>query len=406
MHWTNDAVSTPHVCNFIDSLDSSDITFADTVYLGASPDNWKQELGVGSATSTLIGVKAIVKMPFGTASWYANSATTFCFNGSGHGQITGMKLSLNDPGAGADDVASSRARAKLLGDYINAVNTWRGGNFLAEIKESTEQFLHPVHSIYNRTWEFAGIVRGLRRFRRNPLVYGKALADAWLAFVFGIKPLIQDANDANAALVRLGSGVDANADRLKLRGSSRNTKILSVVTEQITPTGWAGDTWSSVITTKSDFKVRYKGMLVARPNGDAFYPVEFGVDLSDYLPAVWEGIPWSFFIDYFVNVQEMLDGLKVVDAALARLDLCVRNAGIVQVGVPFKSTTGAPFTTSVSCGASHSLVVRVSRQVVNEIPYVGFRFKFPGLNSPKWLNIAALARQIAGSKPLKWTTAL
>jgi hypothetical protein len=310
-----------------------------------------------------------------------------------------MKLSLNDPGAGADDVAQSRARAKLLGAYLNAVNTWRGGNFLAEIKESTEQFLHPVQSIYSRTWEFAGIVRGLRRFRRNPIIYGKALADAWLAFAFGIKPLIADANDANAALVRLGSGVDAKADRLKLRGSSRNTKILGVNTEDITPSGWAGDIWSSVITQKSDFKVLYKGELVARPESAAFYAVEFGVDLSDFVPAVWEAIPWSFFIDYFANVQEMLDGLKVVDAALSRLDLCVRNAGIVQVGVPFKSSTGAPFTTSVSCGPSHSLVVRVSRQVINEIPYVGFRFKFPGFPSLKWLNIAALARQIDWSKP-------
>jgi hypothetical protein len=55
--------------------------------------------------------------------------------------------------------------------------------------------------------------------------------------------------------------------------------------------------------------------------------------------------------------------------------------------------------TSMSCGASHSLVVRVSRQRLDGFPYIPFRFKFPGFPSLKWLNMAALARQIESSNP-------
>lgn len=399
--FTSGSSPVPVVCAYTVNESSSPLTFDDQVSYGENFANWKQRLAEHLPTTTsLIGAKAIVRMTQGSFHWYWNGSTTYCLNGAGHGNLTGYKLSLFDPGSGPDSVADAKAKAKLLDSYLNAVNTWRGGNFLAEIRETMNQVLHPVKSFYDATYSFAGTVKGLRKYKKNPTKYGKALANAWLAYVFGVKPFISDANDASNALEQLRNGGKADI-YAKLRGSASNNKVISTTLTNVTPVGgWAGPIWSSLITKKRYSKVRYVGALKTGFEDGYFQAAQFGVSLEDFAPAVWEAIPWSFLVDYFVNVQQMLDGQRLVNATPYRLDLCVRNAGVVQVGVPTSGPeTPAGYVNSLTDGPAHSLVVRVSRAPQAEFPWVGFRFKFPGFPSLKWLNIAALLEQIRSSKP-------
>lgn len=400
MRNTLDALSVPSVCTFNTVSRRSSISFTDSVSFGENYPDWRKRLRDGIATTTsLSGVKAVVKVPSGTCNWYNSSANVYCMNGAGWGQYTGFLLTLHDPGSGPDGDADARAKAKLLQSYISAVNTWRGGNFVAELGESINMVLHPVKSIYSRTWDYVGTMKRLKRvYRRSPLNYAKAIADAWLAYVFGIKPFVDDANDACLALSRLGEGGRADVYH-NLRGSSRTEAIVSRSTGQVTPIGWAGNSYVSDVTVKKSLKVRYVGGLRVGSEDLHFQMVEFGIGALDFAPAVWEAIPFSFVVDYFLNVQEMIDGLKFLYAKPNRLDLCVRNAGVVQVGSPYSLGNAPTYSTSIRCGVAHSLVVRVSRQPLFEFPYIGYRFKCPGINSMRWLNIAALVEQWYSTKP-------
>lgn len=402
VRFTNLSSSTPTVCPYTVNENPSSLTFTDQVSFGPNYPNWKKRLAEGlPTTTTLTGVKTFVRSPVGSGSWYWNPPGTYCLNGAAYGTFTGRSLSFNDPGAAADSVASAKAKAKLLNSYLQAVNTWRGGNFLAEVRETIHMVLHPVKSIYDETWTFTKKVKRLGKvYERSPTKYGKALANAWLAYVFGIKPFVDDANDASKALEVLRTGGNAG-DIVKLRGASRNQKVTVTPGISVTPIGgWAGPRWTSTKTVKTDYKVRYIGALKTAFDGAEFQAAQWGVSTSDILPAVWEAIPWSFLIDYFVNVQEMVDGLRLVNAVPYRLDLNVRNAGVVQIGTPVSGPlTPASYVNNMICGPAHSLVVRVSRSQLSDFPYVGFRFKFPNFPSLKWLNIAALAEQIRSSRP-------
>lgn len=399
MRFTSVASGSLMVCPYTEVNNSSPLSATDTVFYGDEAPGWRQRIqNHSSATTVLQGTKTVVRMPVGTASYFNGSPTVYCQNGAGWGHYTGYQLTLNDPGNGTNATADAKAKAKLLDSYLNAVNTWRGGNFLAEIRETIHMIRHPVQSFYNQTYRFAGQVKGIgKAYRLNPVSYSKRLADAWLAYVFGVKPLIQDANDAFKALSRLGEGGRADTFQ-KLRGSSRFETVSSSFVD-FSPIGWVGSSYRSLKTVKSSYKVRYIGCLKTQMDGLAFQAVEFGVSLDDILPAIWEAIPWSFFIDYFLNVQEVLDGLRWVNAVPYRLDLNVRNVGVVQIGKPYSNNNIPTIATSINCGPAHSMVVRVNRTPVAAFPFVGFRFKFPGFPSLKWLNIAALSEQIRHSRP-------
>jgi hypothetical protein len=377
----------------------------DSVTYGENVPGWKDRIANGiSATTTLTGLRYRLKAPIGTASWQDTIAR--CHFGSGFGQFTGIKLAFNDPGAGTSTAADNSAKSKLLSSVINAKTSWRGGNFFAEVGETLHMLRHPLQSFYRKTWDFAGYVKKLgkiheeRQFAtaaKEAAEYARRLGDAWLAFGFGVKPLISDLNDFADAMNRLTAGL--NFDVRPIKGHGHNTVEQSAAYVSVAPSGWAGDQWSSWQTSKQDFDVRYSGTLRAELDDGSHLFQHFGLSFDDFVPAVWEAIPWSFFIDYFTNTGEMLDSLRLSKVGLGWLKRTVRNSGIVQLTSPVLTSKVPNYATSISVGTAHSLVVRVNRVPLFELPTPDWHFKTPGWFSTKWINISALAAQFSGSKP-------
>jgi len=370
-----------------------------TVTLGDSPPDWRDRIAKGqNATSTMDGVFTHIKCPIGISSW-SDAPNDYGFN---VGNLTGTVLWVNDPGSGIDSVADSKARSKLLKSYIDAQNTWRGGNFLAEVRETYHMLKHPIESFYHQTYQFAGKIKRLGRVytrdsgRHN--LYAKQIADAWLAFAFGVTPTINDLNDAIMATDEL-LNKSLRHDSTPIKGFGRNTVISLHDIVGIGADTWAGDSSKSERLGKTTLTVRYKGAVLAKPQVQEAILDKFGVGIFDVVPAVWEAIPWSFFIDYFTNVGEFLDAFRYADAYPSWLQRTVRNSGLAWVGPPSVKSEYAWLTKTVNCGPARCLRVRVSRVPLVSMPYPSWRFQIPGTGSMKWLNIAALTEQCFGSKP-------
>jgi len=255
---------------------------------------------------------------------------------------------------------------------------------------------HPVQSFYHETYSFAGRVGKLRKVRyRNPLDKAKAVADAWLAYSFGVKPLIADANDAMSALNRLKQQGGTGRDRKVISALGHFTEV-----GKADQTGLAcvsGDPVNPLDITwfyKVDWTVRYKASLKSRLEDLTTVGEQFGVGVFDIVPAVWEAIPWSFFIDYFANVGEMIDSCRLWAADFGWCFRSVRNAGTSNVINARLNTNATSWGPSYLSGkGTYSLCVYVNR-APSSIPYPSFRFQMPGLDSMKWLNIAALTEQV------------
>jgi len=300
----------------------------------------------------------------------------------------------NNPNAIADNLA----KARLHKSFYRRMNTWRGGNFIAEIRETIHMLKHPLQNLYKRTYDFAGRMQRLGKvYRARPRDYAKYVADAWLTYVFGIRPLAEDVNDLATALYKLGT---SRFDSVKLYGSGHiQTSLLTHPGVSWTVPGhpaFTGQVQDRVEVM--DAYVKYKGAIKTLKMDDRLIIQQFGVDVYDIIPALWEGTPFSFLVDYFINVQEVLDGMRLVTAQLAWLNRLSRNERSTEVSAVYGSPNIAPTKWSSVGGGGQTLCRMHLRVALTTLPYPSWQFRIPGLGSLKWLNIAALTQQFRQAK--------
>lgn len=124
-----------------------------------------------------------------------------------------------------------------------------------------------------------------------------ALPEAWLAYGFGIKPLIGLLNDSMAGL----------ATPL----STHTFKGTATVEYE---NSWAGNT-STVTPKGSNVYGKTKHMISygchAKPNLNPNYALANATGLNQPFSSAWSIAPWGWAVDYFVNVSELLSNIEL-----------------------------------------------------------------------------------------------
>lgn len=127
---------------------------------------------------------------------------------------------------------------------------------------------------------------------------GTALSGSILAYDLGLYPFLCD---IEAITKELPSAHQYPRETFRAtrdwQGSTETvqTRVNSVVT--------------GVFTNLTTFDVKVRATVVARDRFDI--PSDFGVSLFDVPEAAWELVPYSFLIDYLVNVGDLLAALRV-----------------------------------------------------------------------------------------------
>lgn len=371
------------------------------VVLGRSPWGWKYLIPRGiNATSTLSGTVQSIRAGSGHYSYYAvpglNPSLGYCYKGSGYGSMgpasTGSFIGVSTSvSASADQIA----KTKLLKKYLDARSTFRGGNFIAEVIDTYRMIRHPVDSLWKQTNEFVGRVGKLRNvYKRSHREYGKRLSDAWLAYQYGIKPLFGDIKDANNALEALGSSTAFDGKLIRAAGYVDGGSFGPVTGLSLSPlTSFISYQQSD--TTREE--VRYQFLLKARPVSFETVQETLGIQTEDILPALWEAIPWSFLVDYFVNVNDVLDSWKLARAVVG---WGIRGA---------KNTSSRSHLSWINSNLPDGVHVRwgvtpwifrsvyLNRIAMSTIPYPSFDFKLPSVGQN--FNIGALWNSIRQTRP-------
>lgn len=387
---------------------SNPMSWIKNVSFGPSPWNWRQILAIGnaSATSTMSGQNWRFGFKPYAVSWRANPSgpaygSIRCVTGSAQGTYTGNQHNPPDLGAAAHSEAEYRAAKQFLKNYLKIKNTWRGGNFIAEFRETMEFLRSPVKSIYEHTFNLARNVGSIKRvWRQDPVRYGKLLGGIWLGWSFGLAPLVDDLDNAKSALDNMVYGGKHDTTRIIATGTYRKaleavfnlgvTRIAHCVQDRF---------------ENAEYLVRYLGAVGARPAGVYGWAEDFGVGFDDIVPAVWEGIPWSWLLDYIINIGEVLDSMRLVTADVVWVNRTVRNRA-VTLCTPLRragAVSSPPNSWNVYIGGGGESFIERKRvtRARSAVPSVPWKWKIP-VHPKQWANISALVAAITSSSPYRF----
>lgn len=207
------------------------------------------------------------------------SAPLDYWSGTYAGWVSAQLLQENPP------VNQALLDAAVLAAAANAADAeWDVLTFLAELRSSVDT-LASVYSRFNlRTRGMAISARNLARSPRDAL---RIFRDLWLEARYGIRPLIYDAQDAVKAIGRLGSTYDFS------RGTGYNQEDLGDVATAVL----LQSTIRYDVTAERTGTRQYRGFAYASFESD--WAASFG---SDPLVTAWELVPYSFVVDWFVNI--------------------------------------------------------------------------------------------------------
>lgn len=252
----------------------------------------------------------------------------------------------------------SRARNLAIRKFLahaEAVRTSvEGGQLLGEWKETVQAITNPLGALRRFTINHVlGAKKRLGRYKRLrgflngdgrrpgsgkrprhpagevPGAAAKALADTYLEFVFGWIPLVKD---INAAVVGLLDRYD-QPDRVIIKGHQLIQYEYSTTMEHVTT--YSNVSVDRTLQTFSEIDYRFRASIkTGAVNGVRSVSNTLGLIPSRFLPTFWELIPYSFVVDYFVNVGDIIASYAFQRSSIEWGARTVRQRSVNKYGDP------------------------------------------------------------------------
>jgi hypothetical protein len=336
------------------------------------------------------------------AAWgREEESVLYCAVDSNHGDIKyGPNYLLADPA-----YADNQARVKFYRKLREQSVRFSAPTFLGELRETLHMIRRPANALYSKS---KGYLDALDKAKRtNPKDWTKRLSGLWLEHSFGWLPLIHDAEDAQKALEALVTG---NSRKTVVTGSYSDERDISNTLSGYERGDGSGSgvvafqKWRRFHYLHTKAIVRYKGKVTASTEMTKWDNwALFGFTPSELVPTAWELLPWSFLVDYFVNVGDVLSSAVTSSANVNFVNKTVIRQ-VTKGGrwlfdpVDSKNSWNIPSYTeqyhySVEQSPEFENVTRhITRSSSNSVPLPTFMLN-PGLSNGKLFNIAALLGQ-------------
>lgn len=371
--------------------------------------DWKYRIANGlDATTAMSGVlytrSSNVAFMSGSASPKFPWVTCQDFpHVSGNGGIMyGVNLSIGpQPDVTSLVTADNKAKTKFISRAREVQTSFQGGVFIGELGETLRMLKSPVKTLRNGLSSYLGTLKKRRRQvrRSSPKkrlsVARNILADTWLEYSFGWKPLLSDIDDILDTIAKARSSVrerwrPINASGVDERFSSSTQSVFSnslIVDISVNVNRYA----KQQVTYRGCVNVEFPAQQVSKHLGNF---------TEDFVPTVWELIPYSFLVDYFTNIGDIVSA-----ATYARSHL--RWVNRTEVSFLESEIMGSPIVTPNTSGflniSAKCSPIREhrTRKSFSRASYGGSLVPILVLEVPgwgnKWLNMAAL---LAGQRDL------
>lgn len=289
--------------------------------------------------------------------------------------------------------AASSARGQFYQNIADLES--RGSTFIGELSETMRMLRHPFASSRQLLTDYLVSLRknarSIRRYNRSRKL--RYLGDAWLEYKFGWDPLAKDVQDILDSAKRLENQVSY----AKVRGFSDREYNTAGNPAEIGGPGVCARLYKTNVTRSRTFTVCRGAYRLTRFVDAPLQSISsnFGFAPSGFIPTLWNLLPWSFLIDYFSNVGDLLAA-----ACICRGNIAWSNETQVIQQRAVQQFSQAPNAPAFVGGLRNSFSVIAHGDNVREqytftrvkgVEMPVFQVSLPGLKQT--LNILALMAQ-------------
>lgn len=361
---------------------------------GTVNPNWKQNISDHvNATTPLTGVymtlnarqgNGSAQTKFGKFSWVGDLAAE-----TEPAPIASVSSTVQ---------AHERAVQRFLKQLRAAQVKMSGQVFIGELHQALHMLRHPAEGLLKAMKET--YLDKLKRIKnKDPRRWQRAISQTWLEATFGWRPFVSDLEDAGKAYQEICQKAENRFVPLRAVGKSNPTLVEAFAGNQSFPPGTSMVQWKTRKTWDNAVCV-IRGEAKASANTTWLDKARiFGLSPSEFIPTAWELLPWSFLVDYFTNVGDILEN-SITDVSnlawaceskvkIRHLDIMMcQNVSQTAANYGVNYISGDAGSPSTAFWQHRS----VQRSVGTDLSVPPLRFELPG-NPIQQLNIVALWAQ-------------
>jgi hypothetical protein len=285
--------------------------------------------------------------------------------------------------------ADLEARGRFVNKAYDLLTQVQGGVIAGEFAQTVRLIRRPLGGLRDGFSRYLAALKK-RRQRRGPQKVvrrnnRRILSETWLEYNFGFIPLINDINDIVDTL-----DADHFQRVVRITGVGEDSKSNSQGVTSLTainPPYVQGR-----VIKRQTVKVIYHGAVRAGLD-NPFKSRNIGLNYRNFIPTAWELLPWSWAVDYFTNIGDIINGSAVSRSDMAWVCKTIIEDNITELSGIFVSPfTPAKWSNRLNFGSAGSVTKRdVSRASYNGPLAPSFRFELPGLGR-RALNLGAVLR--------------
>lgn len=364
-----------------------------------------------SATTPLSGLKEVYKQE----PWTASSEFHFVDPATGH-TTHGASFNANGdtglPGPRVnstlyDEQATQLALVQFRSNALQALSTFSGGTFLGELSEAVRMIRHPMKGLTNSIGRYGDRAKKMvNRNMGNVRKSNKDLQSIYLEYTFGWLPFLNDIDNACQAFAEVATGVPSK--RIYAKNDISTGGIATYEGGFNAKSGYQPGNLQLNYSSKTTSSCRIVGGVKLKTELDSSkldaYAERFGFTLQNFVPTIYNLIPFSFVVDYFSNVGDFVSAASAQNIPTMWINLTkmvkVESSGsLVTEGPDYNS--GTLFTSGSYTGGSFSYsgsYFERSSQLP-DLSLSALRFEPPSMK--QLLNLGVLISALTGSKSTK-----
>lgn len=306
----------------------------------------------------------------------------------------------SDPALGEGE-ARNRALIAFRKHARAVISEFSSPIFLGELRETIKMIRSPAKGLRDIADSYLRDVKSQKK--RSPKQWKKNLSSTWLEYAFGWTPLISDIQSGYKAYHNLVT-------------KHENEQVLvsgfGIEEEEVTNPAVGSNSFGRIrynhsLLVKDKAFVKFRGMVVRRVDATLREKLaRIGFNAEEFLPTVWELLPWSFLIDYFTNIGDVIEASAFNVSALSwSTQTTVKTRTWVRTTWPDESwmrkvTPGPKYFVSFSGEPTRAVLERriVNRADNAAIGIPSLSWELPG-KPAQWANMTALFAQANSIHP-------
>lgn len=385
-----------------------------TVTKGPNYPNYRLLLTTGQNACTVLtvdGYKRTKSRP--VSAVFTPTCKSNCSNPAGSYTMTGVGyfgdtsactlIPTGNPSGLSTYAAQQEALTELWKKIEKARSPAQLGEDLGEIRELVHLLRSPAKAFREGLNAYHATIKKWRhrtkRFSSREV--DTFLADTWLSYAFGWKPLVNDVKSAAEALAERNIRLQHVPTTKIVRSHAVNSGV-DAQYSNISAGGTGYCSFVSDLIYSHETQVHLKAAVrLEQASGFPGILGILGLNLDNFVPTLWELIPYSFVVDYFTNIGDLIYAVHTGTGSINWLN----GTTVQKYVVEYPNITAGPastyagytancrgYVTTLQAGRYRTERVKIVRDPYYPISYPDFHFQVPGMGSLKWLNLTALAR--------------